>query len=378
MMNMHAGIPKAQLMAGDAMNRALTRMAHEMMEQLMPLENVVLVGIRRRGVPLAQRLSDIIEKYEHVRIPVGEVDIAMYRDDRDPAQLNVEVQEKHLPVDVTGKVVVLVDDVLHTGRTVRAAMDAILDQGRAARICLAVLIDRGHRELPIRADFVGKNEKFVEFVKGVAAVVAKEKPADMDALMAAPYGNGRTVQEEQQEMVLVIGENIKVRRFARYDKGTSIAYVHMGGRIAVLMNLEVGAGFEKNPAVEELGKDLAMQVAALNPQFLDKSEVSEEFIENEKRVRLAQAKEDPKNASKPDAIIEKIVMGGLAKYYKEICLMQQPFVKDDKVSVEDHVAAVAKELGTTIKVNCYTRFEKGEGIEKRQDDLAAEVAKLVK
>ena len=150
-------------------------------------------------------------------------------------------------------------------------------------------------EVNAETDFVGKNEKFVDFVKGVAAVVAKEKPADLDALMAAPYGNGRTVQEEQQEMVLVIGENIKVRRFARYDKGVSVAYVHMGGRIAVLMNLEVGAGFEKSAEVEELGKDLAMQVAALNPQFLDKSEVSEEFIENEKRVRLAQAKEDPKN-----------------------------------------------------------------------------------
>ena len=234
-------------------------------------------------------------------------------------------------------------------------------------------------EVNAETDFVGKNEKFVDFVKGVAATVAKEAPADLDALMECKYvGTDLTVTQQQQEMVLVIGENIKVRRFARYDKGVSIAYVHMGGRIAVLMNLEVGAGFEKNPAVEELGKDLAMQVAALNPQFLDKSEVSEEFIENEKRVRLAQAKEDPKNASKPDAIIEKIVMGGLAKYYKEICLMQQPFVKDDKVSVEDHVAAVAKQLGTTIKVNCYTRFEKGEGIEKRQDDLAAEVAKLVK
>ena len=233
-------------------------------------------------------------------------------------------------------------------------------------------------EVNAESDFVAKNDLFVEYVKGVAAVIAKENPADLDALYACAYGNGKTVLEEQNDKVLVIGENIKVRRFARYDKGTSIAYVHMGGRIAVLMNLEVGEGFENNDAVVELGKDLAMQVAALNPQFLDKSEVSEDFIENEKRVRLAQAKEDPKNASKPDAIIEKIVMGGLAKYYKEICLLQQPFVKDDKVSVEDHVAAVAKQLGTTIKVNCYTRFEKGEGIEKRQDDLAAEVAKLVK
>ena len=152
---MAGGIPKAQLMNGEGIQRALTRMAHEIMEQLAPLDNVVLVGIRRRGVPLAQRLADIIEQYEHVKIPVGEVDIAMYRDDL--SNREVKVERQILPVDVTGRMVVLVDDVLHTGRTVRAAMDAILDQGRAAKIRLAVLIDRGHRELPIRPDYVGKN-----------------------------------------------------------------------------------------------------------------------------------------------------------------------------------------------------------------------------
>ena len=233
-------------------------------------------------------------------------------------------------------------------------------------------------EVNAESDFVAKNDLFVDYVQNVAKVVAKENPSDLDALFACKYPDSdKTVLEEQNEKVLVIGENIKVRRFGRYDTGVSIPYVHMGGRIAVLMNLTVGEGFEKNEKVVELGKDLAMQVAALNPQFLDKSQVSEEFIANEKRVRLLQAKEDPKNAKKPDAIIEKIVMGGLNKYFSEICLLQQPFVKDDKVSVEQHVANVAKELGTTITVNGYIRFEKGEGIEKRQDDLAEEVAKLI-
>ena len=230
-------------------------------------------------------------------------------------------------------------------------------------------------EVNAESDFVAKNELFMDYVKGVAAVIAKNAPADLDALYACEYSEGKTVLEEQNYKVLVIGENIKVRRFARYDTGLSIPYVHMGGRIAVLVNIDTDS---INEAVTELGKDIAMQIAALNPTFKDKSDVSEEFIAKEKEIRMAQAKEDPKNAKKPAEIIEKIVMGGISKFYKEICLMQQAFVKDDKVSVEQHIANVAKQIGSPIKLVAYTRFEKGEGIEKRQDDLAEEVAKLIK
>lgn len=230
-------------------------------------------------------------------------------------------------------------------------------------------------EVNAESDFVAKNELFMDYVKGVAAVIAKNAPADLDALYACEYSEGKTVLEEQNDKVLVIGENIKVRRFARYDTGLSIPYVHMGGLIAVLVNIDTDS---INEAVTELGKDIAMQIAALNPTFKDKSDVSEEFIAKEKEIRMAQAKEDPKNAKKPAEIIEKIVMGGISKFYKEICLMQQAFVKDDKVSVEQHIANVAKQIGSPIKLVAYTRFEKGEGIEKRQDDLAEEVAKLIK
>ena len=154
---MNRGIPKARLMDGDSMQRVLTRMAHEMMEQLNPMDDVILVGVRRRGVPLAHRLADIIKRYSDVTIPVGELDITMYRDDIDPDIEKPEIAACEIPGEVQGKTIVLVDDVIYTGRTVRAAMDSIMDKGRAAKIRLAVLIDRGHRELPIRADFVGKN-----------------------------------------------------------------------------------------------------------------------------------------------------------------------------------------------------------------------------
>lgn len=151
------GIPKAWLMDGDTMLRTLTRMAHELIEQLEPLDDVVLVGVKRRGVPLAKRLSAIVEKNAGVSIPVGELDIRLYRDDLTRISEQPTVSETELPFDINGRTVVLVDDVLYTGRTVRAAMDALMDKGRPAKIRLAVLIDRGHRELPIRPDFVGKN-----------------------------------------------------------------------------------------------------------------------------------------------------------------------------------------------------------------------------
>jgi elongation factor Ts len=234
-------------------------------------------------------------------------------------------------------------------------------------------------EVNAETDFVAKNDKFVDYTKNIAVVVAKENPADLEALMACKYpGSDLTVEQMQQEMVLTIGENIKVRRFARYDTGLNVAYVHMGGRIGVLVNLEVSDDIKAKAEVEELGKDLAMQIAALNPAYLDKTAVPESVIAKEKEILMAQINEDPKNASKPDAIKEKMIVGRINKYYEENCLMQQAYVKGDKESVEKHVADVAKAAGGSIKVVAFTRFEKGEGIEKKQDDFAAEIASLVK
>ena len=230
-------------------------------------------------------------------------------------------------------------------------------------------------EVNAETDFVGKNEKFVDFVKGVAAVVAKENPADLDALMACKYNAELTVEQQQQEMVLVIGENIKVRRFARFAEGVSVAYVHAGGKIGVLVNLDTDLTYEQ---VEEAGKDAAMQIAALNPRFWDKSQVTEEVLEEEKRIIMVQIANDPKMANKPEQVREKIVMGKLNKFYSENCLLQQEFVKDNNFTVEKYIASVAKAQGGTITFKNAVRFEKGEGIEKKEENFAAEIASMVK
>ena len=232
-------------------------------------------------------------------------------------------------------------------------------------------------EVNAQTDFVAKNEVFQAYVKDVAAVIAEQNPADVEALMALTYpGTDRTVQEVQNDKVLSIGENIHVRRFVRYADGVNVPYIHMGGKIGVLVNMEV-EGIAADQVIE-LGKDVAMQIAAMNPTYLDKSDVDQTTLDKEKEILMIQAKEDPKNASKPENIIEKMVMGRISKYYEENCLLQQAFVKENKVSVEKHVAEVAKQLGGTIKIKAFTRFATGEGIEKKEDDFAAEVASMIK
>ena len=231
-------------------------------------------------------------------------------------------------------------------------------------------------EVNAETDFVGKNEKFVDFVKGVSATVAKENPADLDALMACQYnGTDLTVEQQQQEMVLVIGENIKVRRFARFAENVCIPYIHAGGKIAVMVNLKTSLSAE---AVEETGKDVAMQIAALNPRFWDKSQVTQDVLDEEKKILMVQMENDPKMANKPEQVREKIVVGKLNKFYAENCLLQQEFVKDGSMTVEQYIASAAKTLGGDLEFVNAIRFEKGEGIEKKQEDFAAEIASMIK
>ena len=228
-------------------------------------------------------------------------------------------------------------------------------------------------EVNAETDFVAKNDKFVEFVKGVAATVATYKPADLDALMECKYnGTELTVAQQQQEMVLVIGENIKVRRFHIFEGGISVPYIHAGGKIGVLVNLETDLTAEQ---VTECGKDVAMQIAALNPRFWDKSQVTQDVLDEERKIMMVQMSNDPKMAGKPEQVLAKIVEGKLNKFYAENCLLQQDFVKDGEFTVEKYIASAAKALGGTVTFKNAVRFEKGEGIEKKQENFAEEIAK---
>ena len=250
----------------------------------------------------------------------------------------------------------------------------------AEGVSYAVVTEKGVGviiEVNSQNDFVAKNDVFKDFVMALAVVVAEEAPADVEALKACRYpGTERTVADVTADKVLAIGENIQIRRFVRYAEGVNVPYIHMGGKVGVLVNLAV-EGIEPQQ-VTELGKDIAMQICAMNPSYLDKSDVSQEVLDKEKEIQLALMANDPKMAAKPDKVKEGIVMGKLGKYYEENCLLQQAFVKENKISVEKHVAEIAKQLGGKITVKAFTRFATGEGIEKAEDDFAAEVASMVK
>ena len=226
-------------------------------------------------------------------------------------------------------------------------------------------------EVNCETDFCAKSEPFVNFVKDICHVVINDNPADVEALLNCKYPNSNlTVAETLPEKVMSIGENLQIRRFVRYAENTSVAYVHAGGKIGVLVNLAVEGGIDATA----IGKDVAMQIAALNPRFWDKSNVTEDVLAEEKKIALALMDQDPKMASKPQQVKEKIVMGKMNKFYEENCLLQQEFVKDNSMTVEKYIASAAKSLGGSVKFVDAVRFSKGEGIEKKEEDFASEVS----
>ncbi len=235
-------------------------------------------------------------------------------------------------------------------------------------------------EVNSETDFVAKNEKFQDFVGAVASQVNASGAADIDAFMDEAWAadTSKTVKEELASMIATIGENMNIRRFEKVscENGLVVDYIHAGGKIGVLIAAETdNTGAE----VTECLKNIAMQIAAMNPKYLSSEDVSEEYTEKEKEVLLAQAKNDPANAGKPDNIIEKMIIGRLNKELKEVCLTEQVYVKaENKESVAKYVESVAKAAGCSIKLTKFVRFETGEGLEKKNEDFAAEVAAQLK
>lgn len=225
-------------------------------------------------------------------------------------------------------------------------------------------------EVNSETDFVAKNAEFQTFVRNIARQVIATNPADVEALLASKFIDDEsvTIQDMLTEKIAKIGENMNLRRFARYEGGV-VGYLHMAGRIGVLVKVEADLS---NADAKEAARDAAMQIAAMNPLYLDQSTVPAADVEKEKGYIIAQIKEDPKNASKPENIIEKMVGGRIGKFYSQNCLLQQEFVKDNSFTVGKYLESKG------VKLLDFVRFEKGEGLEKKEDDFAAEVANMAK
>lgn len=230
-------------------------------------------------------------------------------------------------------------------------------------------------ELNCETDFVANTEGFRGLVAKVAKVVADENPADVDALLSTKI-DGSTVTELMNAETAKCGEKITARRFVKFEieQGVEEIYLHNGGKIGVMIELETDK--PATAEIKEMAHDIAMHIAAFSPAHVDVSEVPADYIEKEKAILLAQAKNDPKNASKPDAILEKMLSGRLQKGLKEICLVEQPFAKDSSVTVAQLVQNVSKSSGVNVKINKFVRLVMGEGLEKKVDNLADEVAKM--
>ena len=231
-------------------------------------------------------------------------------------------------------------------------------------------------EVNIETDFAANNDEFKAFVTNVAKTVIEKNPADLDALKAATISGGdKSVEETLQDLFIKIRENMVIRRFVRLE-GVLVPYVHGAGSMGVMVKLDTDLQLTDN--VYEVGKNCALQVAAMNPAYLDRASVPAEVLENEKTIVMAQMAEDPKMASKPEQVRAKIAEGKVGKYYSENCLLEQAFVKDDKITVGKYVEDAGKKLGGKISVAQYVRFERGEGIEKKADNFAEEVAAMAK
>lgn len=231
-------------------------------------------------------------------------------------------------------------------------------------------------EVNAETDFVAKNEVFQTFVKEVVEQAADTDAADIDAFKAEKWAldTSMTVDEKLAAMIAKIGENMNIRRFEKIvsEDGIVVSYIHAAGKIGVLVEAKTENNDER---VKEALKNVAMQVAALNPKYVSTDDVPEEYKEHEKEILIAQAKNDPKNANKPENIIEKMITGRLAKELKEICLLEQEYVKaENKETVAKYLEMVSKEVGTPVELKRFVRFETGEGLEKKNEDFAAEVA----
>ena len=233
-------------------------------------------------------------------------------------------------------------------------------------------------EVNAETDFVAKNEKFLDFVKGLLKTIIATKPADVAELLTKNFdGTEMSVEAKLKDMIFTIGENMNIRRFLVVE-GVLPSYIHGKGSTGVIVKFEADDAAASNEGFAAFAKNIALQVAAMPVLYLDKDSVPAKDLEEEKSIILTQLSNDPKNANKPAQILEKMVVGKLGKFYEKNCLLEQAYVKDDKMSVGKYVEASAKEFGGSIKVVGFFMYEKGEGLEKREDDFAAEIEKMVK